>query len=707
MAAANSTKTGFGPLQVFLFALAMILLVAVAYNFYLLNQQNNYQQEYIALSTDVRVLSQQLAKSAGEAAVGNFDAFTSLRAERDQIANNLQILREGNVSTGLPPSPQVVNEQLSSIETLWSTISENATDVSQRETLVQDLGDSAGVFSRSIPVLQVRTDQATRVLTEAGAPAGQIYIASRQLVLADRLLRHVGEILQGGQAAITAADNLNRDSTLFSQVVNGLIDGNAQLGITPVRNEEARVILTDVQSRFDEASSEIDNILASSVQLSDVRLAADDVFVDSGDLSQLTAELSVQYRNLNTSQLWPSLQVGLGLGALALLLFFLIGLVALTGARQRSKVAAESNQRNQEAILRLLDEMSTLAEGDLSFNTTVTEDITGAIADSVNYAVEQLRNLVVGINHTARQVSAQAQETRATATQLAEASEYQSNQIRTTTDTINSMNNSFTVMAKQSGESAEVATHAVGTAVEGASRVRETIEGMDAIRSQIQETSKRIKRLGESSQEIGDIVELINGISEQTNMLALNAAIQAASAGGAGRGFAVVADEVQRLAERATNATRRIESLVQGIQNDTNEAVNSMEATTSQVVRGARTAEDAGTALSSIESVSKQLADLITGISKQSEQHTETASKVAQTMNTIRDISDQTRSGTGETAESVQQLAELVRSLSDSVADFKLPSEEVEHQDMNTGVVDTGESSLLGADDFDEVEARA
>lgn len=675
MAAAQTTRTAFGPLQVILFVIAIIMLVVVSYNFYLLNQQNSYQQEYIALSTDVRVLSQQLAKSAGEAAVGNFDAFTNLRAERDQIDGNINLLRNGNPDTGLPPSPEVVNEQLTEIESLWASISSNATDVSQRETLVQDLADSAGIFNRSIPVLQARTDQATRILTEAGAPAGQIYIASRQLVLADRMLRHVGEILQGGQAAVTASDNLNRDSTLFSQVVNGLIDGNSQLGITPVRNQAARTILEDVQTRFNEAAAEIDNILASSVQLSDVRLAADDVFVDAGDLSALASALSDSYRNLNTARLWPSLQIGLGLGALALVFFFLIGLLALTSARQRSQVAAETNQRNQEAILRLLDEMSSLAEGDLSFNATVTEDITGAIADSVNYAVEQLRNLVVGINRTARQVAAQAQETRATTTQLAEASEYQSNQIRGATDTINAMNTSFADMAKQSGESADVATHAVSTASEGATRVRETIEGMDAIRSQIQETSKRIKRLGESSQEIGDIVELINGISEQTNMLALNAAIQAASAGGAGRGFAVVADEVQRLAERATNATRRIESLVQGIQTDTNEAVSSMETTTSQVVRGARTAEDAGTALSSIESVSKQLADLITNISRQSQGHAETATKMTRTMNSIRDISEQSRKGTSETAESVQQLAELVRSLSDSVADFKLPDE--------------------------------
>ncbi|TVQ34582.1 MAG: hypothetical protein EA370_10515, partial [Wenzhouxiangella sp.] len=341
-----------------------------------------------------------------------------------------------------------------------------------------------------------------------------------------------------------------------------------------------------------------------------------------------------------------------------------------------ARATADVNQRNQDAILRLLDEMSSLADGDLTVQATVTEDVTGAIADSVNYAVEALRDLVAGVNNTAQQVAAQAQETRATTIQLAEASEHQAKEIREATETINEMARSFDDMAKRSSESADVAQSSVQIANRGADMVRQTISGMDNIRDQIQETSKRIKRLGESSQEIGDIVELINGISEQTNVLALNAAIQAASAGGAGRGFAVVADEVQRLAERATNATRRIEALVQTIQADTAEAVNSMEQTTSQVVSGARLAEDAGDALESIEKVSNDLAGLIQDISRQAQEESNNATKIAQLMNSIRDISVQTTEGTGQTAKSVASLAELVRELRDSVSDFTLPEDE-------------------------------
>ena len=324
--------------------------------------------------------------------------------------------------------------------------------------------------------------------------------------------------------------------------------------------------------------------------------------------------------------------------------------------------------------MRLLDEMGSLAEGDLTVKATVTEDMTGAIADSINFAVEQLRSLVQTITDTSVQVASSAQETQATAMHLAEAAEHQAQEITSASDRISEIAASINQVSKNSAESADVAQRSVQIATAGAGVVRQTIQGMDNIRDQIQETSKRIKRLGESSQEIGSIVELINDISEQTNILALNAAIQAASAGEAGRGFAVVADEVQRLAERSSNATKRIESLVQTIQADTNEAVSSMEQTTSEVVAGARLAEDAGTALGEIENVSTNLADLIQGISSAAQQQTAAATNITQAMNTIQSITAQTSQGASQTAQSIGNLAQLAADLRRSVADFKLPA---------------------------------
>ncbi|MGH8293115.1 MAG: methyl-accepting chemotaxis protein, partial [Gammaproteobacteria bacterium] len=325
-------------------------------------------------------------------------------------------------------------------------------------------------------------------------------------------------------------------------------------------------------------------------------------------------------------------------------------------------------------ILRLLDELGSLADGDLTVQATVSEDITGAIADSINYALEALRGLVRTINDTAVQVDAAARHTQATATHLAEASKNQSKQINTASTSITQMAHSIEQVSVNADRSAKVAQQSVDIAHKGGDAVRRTIDGMNNIRETIQETSKRIKRLGESSQEIGDIVELINDIAEQTNILALNAAIQASMAGEAGRGFAVVADEVQRLAERSANATRQIEALVKTIQTDTNEAVISMEQSTAGVVSGAQLAENAGTALNEIEKVANNIATLVQNISNSARQQAQTAGEMTRTMNVIREITAQTTEGTLATAQSIGKLAALATEMRKSVAGFKLPT---------------------------------
>ncbi len=342
----------------------------------------------------------------------------------------------------------------------------------------------------------------------------------------------------------------------------------------------------------------------------------------------------------------------------------------------RARKIQEENERNQMAILRLLDELGDLAEGDLTVNATVSEDFTGAIADSVNFAIDQLRQLVLAINTTAVRVAQSSEQTQMTAVELAEASEHQAQEIAGVSAAINEMAVSIDQVSSNAAESASVAQRSVAIAHNGADVVQRTIEGMNTIREQIQETSKRIKRLGESSQEIGDIIGLINDIADQTNVLALNAAIQASMAGEAGRGFAVVADEVQRLAERSANATKQIETLVKTIQADTNEAVSSMETTTAEVVRGANLAKDAGEALEEVQAVSNNLADLIENISNAAQQQASSAGHISKTMNVIQDITSQTSSGTLATARSVGQLNEMAAALKESVSDFKLDDEE-------------------------------
>ena len=333
------------------------------------------------------------------------------------------------------------------------------------------------------------------------------------------------------------------------------------------------------------------------------------------------------------------------------------------------------NDRNQNAILRLLDELADLADGDLTTTATVTEDFTGAIADSINYTIDQLRVLVSRINETSERVALGSRETQQTALHLAEAAEHQAQEIAGASAAVNEMAVTIDQVSANASESASVAERSVTIAKNGAKVVQNTINGMDTIREQIQDTSKRIKRLGESSQEIGDIVSLINDIADQTNILSLNAAIQASMAGDAGRGFAVVADEVQRLAERSATATKQIEALVKTIQNDTNEAVISMEQTTSEVVRGARLAQDAGVALEEIETVSASLAELIQNISNAARQQASSAGHISNTMNVIQEITSQTSAGTTATATAIGRLSDLASELRGSVTDFKLPEE--------------------------------
>ncbi|MGD9264548.1 MAG: methyl-accepting chemotaxis protein [Lysobacterales bacterium] len=655
--------------------LLIVSLAFVAVTFFLLTRNARFEQEWNSLATDVQVTSQQMAKSAGEAAAGNLNAFLELRNSRAKIASAMDRLRSGSVTTGLPPAPLDVDVPMRQLNLTWDRMNTNGGSILERESLVLELATARDAVQANIPAIQQDTDTCIRTLLQSGAPTNQVVFASRQLVLADRMLRRVSEVLGGGSNAVAAAENLANDRDLFDQVLNALLRGDAKLGITQVRNRNALQSLNAVKSSFATIEPQVNAILESSSDMFEVRGAADEIFLDSRDVFNEAANLKTAITELPDTRLWPSQTTAI-LGLLVMIT--MVGILVwsfMSAERRRGKVAARINKQNQEAILKLLDEMSSLADGDLTVQATVTEDITGAIADAVNYTIEQLRELVKRIKYTAHEVAGSAQQTRQSTSELAQAASRQAEQIGAATEYVQKMAQSFDTMARRSSESSNVAGNSVDIAHTGGEKVRETISGMDTIRDQIQQTSKRIKRLGESTQEIGDIVSLINGIAEQTNVLALNAAIQAASAGGAGKGFAVVADEVQQLAESATNATRRISTLVQTIQADTAEAVVSMEATTTEVVSGARLAEDAGTALEQIESVSKDLATMIAGISEEAQTQSATATVISELMSEVQEVSEQAAESSDQAANSVKDLAELVMQLSDSVTDFKLPGE--------------------------------
>ena len=668
-------KERAGGANPFLIVLLIVAILVALADFIFLTYKANQDAKAGALVTHMQVLSQQLSKQANDAAGGNIDAFKSLEQTRNAIDDLLKKFKAGDPGNSMEAygSVDALSREITDIDRAWAQLNTDATKILSSKEQVLNTAQVAADFNSKMPVLNSRMEEVVKALTEKNGSAGQVMISSREMLLADRMQRRVQSILTGGEDAQSAADGLARDAQFYGVVLAGLINGNADLNIRAMDNASAKEILSEINKQWVDLADPVKKLLDAASGLQDVKQAADQASIDSQTMLLKAEPLGQRITELQSKRMWPSVLVG---GVAALIAIFLVGWLSVSqyrSQRQRYQITAELNQRNQEAILRLLDEMGSLAEGDLAVKATVTEDITGAIADSVNFAVEALRSLVTTINETAVQVSAAAQETQATAMHLADAAQHQARQISSASVAINDMATSIDNVSKNSAESADVAQRSVQIAANGAQVVRQTIQGMDNIRDQIQETSKRIKRLGESSQEIGAIVELINDISEQTNILALNAAIQAASAGEAGRGFAVVADEVQRLAERASGATKRIETLVQTIQSDTNEAVSSMEQTTSEVVSGARLAEDAGHALGEIETVSNSLADLIQGISTSARQQSAAATNISATMNVIQEITSQTSVGASQTAESIGNLAQLASDLRRSVADFKLP----------------------------------
>jgi twitching motility protein PilJ len=598
-----------------------------------------------ASAPELAALSQAIPSQAARALDGEAGAFDQLDASIRKVA----ALRRG-VSLGRSADWQQLESQASAMLAKRQEVEAVSAAAEQAVT------DATAILEGS-----------NGLLDRSGATAIMQEFQQR----ADRIRQTTTALPAGGE---TAASAISEDVAFLRNVANGLAGGASNLDLRPLnaagRESLLEPLVGSIESLEEQSAtisanlSQVNELVATQSQLVASANQLLETAFDSSGGGMLPGVLSIPW-------------IPIGLVGLALLL--VIGLQVLHNKsaifERKAREQAEQNERNQQAILRLLDEMGSLADGDLTVEATVTEDITGTIADSFNFAIEELRKLVATVNETALMVDTATKQTENTAAHLAKAADNQAREINAATESIVSMAASIEEVSGNAERSSDVARHSVEVAHKGGEAVRRTIDGMNAIRETIQETSKRIKRLGESSQEIGNIVELINDIAEQTNILALNASIQASMAGEAGRGFAVVADEVQRLAERSTNATKQIEVLVRTIQTDTNEAVVSMERSTTDVVGGALLAENAGAALDEIEQVSNQIASLVQNISSSARQQAGSAADVTRRTTRLREIGDQTGRATSATAASISKLSELATQLRKTVEGFALPAD--------------------------------
>jgi twitching motility protein PilJ len=642
----------------------------------------NEGSSQVGTSGQALMQSQRLAKSVSQALLGSDSAFGEVRESADVLGKNLRALKDG--SADVKAAPTAAQGAIEPLMPLVERAEKNAGVVlAQQKTLTQ-VGQALRAINRQSSELLETAETVSSLKLQQDASAAELSAVGQLVMLTQRIGKSANEFLTTEGVSPEAVFLLGKDLNSFREIANGLLNGSPELRLAATKDPQTKERLQQLVTQYEKTRTDASAILNNLQGLVAAREAQASVVADSEPLRKGLEELQskLEGRGLSTAAIALIL---LGLAAAALSALGLLRLfVADQGQRARlaesQRVQAQRqeneakrvNDANQAAILRLMNELQTVAEGDLTQTATVTEDITGAIADSVNYTVEELRMLVEQVQGAVGRVTDTTLQVESTSTELLAASTEQLREIRETGESVLQMAGRINNVSSQAQQTASVARQSLAAAQTGRQAVENTIGGMNTMREQIQETSKRIKRLGESSQEIGEITELISDITEQTNVLALNAAIQAASAGDAGRGFSVVAEEVQRLAERSGDATKQIAALVKAIQTDTQDAVAAMERSTQGVVENTKLSDAAGSALTDIDRVTRELAELIERISKQASEEARSANVVADNIQHIFAVTEQTGEGTRSTAQMVRELSRTAEELKASVSRFKI-----------------------------------
>ncbi|MDH5256737.1 MAG: methyl-accepting chemotaxis protein [Gammaproteobacteria bacterium] len=655
-----------------LIGILILSIVGITFAFNYKSSIEEYNHEYSHLSANLRTYILETIKYSNDSDRGNEKAFDHLLDTQNAFTDTLNKLEVGNPASGLPASSNENLVNLRAVISQWNEQQKNIKTILNSEKVIRLTKEFVRAVNSVMPGVVSSSEQLISNIIEKQSDPNLIFVASHQLLVAQRIMTNMNLVAQQGNKTTTYIEALFEDTAAFRNVLESMLKGNNKKSIVKVRSKSLRDEIKELIFAFETIEELIARVNESSIRLIQAHLATDKILNNSDNLLASVNTLIDGYHadtpeSRNVTILIYSLQ--------GISLVTLIALILSLNNKTRTQLVSEeeTNKETIQAIIKLQNEIAPIANGDLTIQASVEPGITESISKTMNISISSLRQLVRNIGIMTVQVSETAEETQATAIHLAKASDTQAQQLGNVTNSINKMVRSFQDVARQAEESSQLANKAVEMAEQGGQSVRNTLKGMQTITDDIYDTSSRIKRLGESSQEIGDIVELINDIADQTNILALNAAIKASVAGESGQNFTLVADEVQQLAERVTQATKKIESLVNSIQLDTSQAVSSMEQSNTDVLHGSKLARTAGDSLLRIETVSAHLAEFINNVSKATVNLTETSKEISHAMNSIKKVTDHNLAGTKQTATLTGKLAELAKVQKETVKGFKLP----------------------------------
>ncbi len=625
-----------------------------------------------ALMSQLYIQHVQLPQTMEQVLSGNATAFSQLHEHHYQLNQYTTLLVQGGLFRHEKIIPMNDHPVLDEYYQQWRIEAKKLGLVLSHKDSLTTLANSMRIIGVTHNQLTRRIEELINRMIEIGNLSNEIKTIESIKIHARNVARNIKNIFPNDLMVSDVTAQLAQDHAQISTFMHILSQGSNGLGSASDRDETIQDLISHVYAlmrKFDDHLNNVENKIASAMAIQSIAHQ----IIDSNEtmIDRIKAlDHEIQEQALHTSSLLDMLIYILSAGFIATTVLFARSL--RLHLRKQEIVSQNEVETAQKAIQTLLNDMKKIADGDLTVRTDITHHVTGAIADAINCTIEELHTLVEQVNQASALVVKASNQAQHVSSELLSAAQHQTTKIEETTFAVLGMTESITEVSDMATESACVAKQSLATAEKGTLAVRESIAGMNEIRSYIQDTSKRIKRLGESSQEIGEIVALITDITEQTNVLALNAALQATAAGEAGHGFMVIAQEVQRLAERSTEASKQISDLIVTIQGDTQDAIAAMERSTLGVTQGAKRSDAAGRALEEIEEVSKQLAELVTSIFDTTNMQTRAAHQVVANMEDILHITRQNTEGTRQTTASVKQITGFASELKASVSNFKV-----------------------------------